>query len=137
MKKEIGNILRRFVNIAGYILFTLVITGPILHVIDGVDNTQIGYITICAFVAALSSLVFISSKELHGPAWWIREVLCILINVAVTLPITHYAGLWNSSTGLVVVTMIIIIIAFGNHLIEYLFDIRTASQLNKRLKELR
>ena len=137
MIKEIGNVLRRFVNISGYSMLILVITGPVLHLIDGVNNTQIGFIVICSFVAALSSLVFISSKELQGIYWWIRELLCIVINLAVTLPITHYAGLWHSTGGMIAVIAIIIVIAFGNHLIEYFIDIRTANMLNRKIKELR
>ena len=137
MVKEIENVLRRFVNIAGYSLLMLVIAGPVLHVLNGVNNTQIGCITVCAFVAALSSLIFISRRELQGFAWWLRELLCIMINLAVTLPITRYAGLWHSPVGMIVVIMIVIVIAFGNHLIEYLFDLRTSRRLNRKLKELR
>ena len=137
MLKEIGNILRRFVNISGYCLVMLFITGPVLHVIDGVSNTQIGYITVCAFAAALSSLVFISPKELQGASWWVREVLCVLINMAITLPVTYYVGLWQSAVGMVVVTLIIIVIAFGNHVIEFFLDLRTASRFNRKIRELR
>jgi hypothetical protein len=115
----------------------LVIMGPVLHVIDGVGNGQIGAIAICTFIAALSSLVFISGKELQGAAWWIREVVCLLINVAFALPVTYHVGLWHSVTGMTVMIIIIIMIAFGNHLIEFFFDMRTASQLNRKIRELR
>lgn len=137
MKKEIGNVLRRFVTITGYSMLMLVITGPILHIIDGVNNTQIGLITLCSFTIALSSLLFISSNELQGSAWWSREILCILINMAVTLPITHYAKLWQSPAGMIVIMVILLVIAFGNHLLEFLLDLRTANQLNRKLKEMR
>ncbi len=137
MGKEIRNILRRFVSISGYSLIMLVIMGPVLHVIDGVGNGQIGAIAICTFIAALSSLVFISGKELQGAAWWIREVVCLLINVAFALPVTYHVGLWHSVTGMTVMIIIIIMIAFGNHLIEFFFDMRTASQLNRKIRELR
>ena len=137
MIKEIGNVLRRFVTITGYSMLVLVVTGPVLHMIDGVNNTQIGLIAVCSFITALSSLMFISSKELHGLSWWIRELLCILINMAVILPITHYAGLWQTTIGMIVVMAIIIAIAFGNHLIEFFFDLRMANQLNRKLKEMR
>ena len=137
MIKEIGNVLRRFVTITGYSMLVLVVTGPVLHMIDCVNNTQIGLIAVCSFITALSSLMFISSKELHGLSWWIRELLCILINMAVILPITHYAGLWQTTIGMIVVMAIIIAIAFGNHLIEFFFDLRMANQLNRKLKEMR
>lgn len=137
MKKEIGNVLRRFINICGCTLMILVGTGPVLHIIDGIDNAQLGIITICSAAAALSSLLFISSEELHGASWWGREILCILINMAITLPLTHYAGVWHSAFGMIVVMLIVIVIAFGNHLIEFLFDIRTATWLNKKIRELR
>ena len=137
MKQEIGNVLRRFVNICGCTLIIMVIAGPVLHIIDGFNNTQIGFITICSGAAALSSLVFISSKELNGASWWVRELLCIVINMAVTLPLTHYAGLWHSTAGMNIVLLIIIAVAFGNHLIEFFFDMRTADQINKKIRELR
>ncbi len=137
MKKEIQNVLRRFVNICGCTLIIMLIIGPVFRIIDGIDNIQIGAVTICSTAAALSSLVFISSEELHGAAWWAREALCILINMAVTLPLTYYAGLWHSAVGMVIVIFVIIAIAFGNHLIEFFFDMRTAEQINKKIRELR
>ena len=137
MGKEIKNILRRFVSILGYCMIMLVIMGSVFHIIDGVNSVQTGAIAICAFIAALSSLVFISGKELQGAAWWIREVICLLINVAFILPVTYHVGLWHSVTGMIVMIVIIIMIAFGNHLIEFFFDMRTASQLNRKIRELR
>ncbi|MBQ1548126.1 MAG: hypothetical protein IIZ61_07000 [Lachnospiraceae bacterium] len=137
MKREFLNVLRRFINICGCTLIIMVVIGPLLRVIDGINNIQIGFLTICSGAAALSSLMFISKKELHGTAWWIREILCILINMAITLPLTHYAGLWHSTGGMIIVMIIVIVIAFGNHLIEFLSDMRTADQINKKIKELR
>lgn len=137
MKREIENIIRRFVSVSGFSIIVLFIIGPVLHIIDGINNTQLGIIVACDFVAALSSLVFISSKELRGASWWMREILCIAINLAVTLSLTHYALLWKSVTGMIVIIIIIIIIAFGNHLIEFVYDMNTAQQLNKKLKEMR
>jgi hypothetical protein len=137
MKKEIKNVLRRFVNISAFMLITMVLLGPVFHVIDGITNTQIGYLTLCAAISALSSLIFISSKELHGGAWWVREILCILINFAIIVPLTHFAMLWEETFGMIVVMAIIIVIAMGNHLIEFLYDMRVANQINKRIKELR
>lgn len=137
MKKEIGNILRRFVNVCGGILIIMVLMGPVFHIIEGINSTQIGCLTICAAAAALSSLVFISSKELHGAAWWGREIICILINMAITLPLTFYAGLWQGIPGMIVVMLIIIVIAFGNHLIEFLYDVWTAAQINRKIRELK
>ena len=137
MKQEIGNVLRRFVNICGCTFIIMLILGPLFHVIDGINNMQIGFITICCAAAALSSLVFLSPKELHGAAWWRRELLCIAINMAITLPLTHYAGLWRSTAGMVIVVLVVLVLAFGNHLIEFLFDMRTANQINKKIRELR
>ena len=57
--------------------------------------------------------------------------------MAITLPVTHHVGLWKSATGMVVVMLAIIVVAFGNHLIEFLFDMRTANELNRKIKELR
>lgn len=136
MKQELGNVLRRFVNISGCTFIIMLIIGPLLSVIDGISNRQIGFIALSTAAAALSSLVFISSKELHGGSWWLREILCIIINLVVTLPLTHYAGLWHSTGGMIIVIIIILVIAFGNHLIEFLFDMRTANQINKKIKEL-
>nr|WP_027870231.1 hypothetical protein [[Eubacterium] cellulosolvens] len=137
IKKEMGNIFRRFVYICGFALIITVITGPVFQIIDGLNNTQIAFIAVCSVAAALSSLVFLSSKELHGAAWWGRELLCVLINMAVTLPLTHHAGLWHTTNGMMLVTLLIIVIAFGNHLIEFLFDMKTASQLNRKIRNLR
>ena len=137
MGKEIRNIFRRFVSVSGYSLLVLVIAGPVLHITHGVSNIQIAAAGICSLVAALSSLVFISGTELHGAAWWIREILCLLINMAVTLPITYHAGFWHSVTGMLVIIIVIVLIAFGNHLIEFLFDLKTASLLNRRIRELK
>ena len=136
MKQEMGNVLRRFVNICGCTLIIMVIMGPVLHVLEGIDNAQIAIITICSGAAALSSLVFISPEEPHGLSWWVREIICILINMAITLPLTHYAGFWDSIVGMLVVMLIIIVIAFGNHLIEFFFDIRTADQINRKIREI-
>ena len=136
MKKEIGNVLRRFVNICGWALIIIVLMGPVFHIIEGVNSSQIGLLTICCGAAALSSLIFISETELHGSAWWAREILCILINMAITLPLTHMAGLWQTAVGMTVVMLIIIVIAFGNHLIEFLYDMWTADQINRKIREL-
>ena len=137
MEKEIRNIFRRFVSVSGYSLLVMVIAGPVLHIIDGINNIQIAAVGIFAFAAALSSLVFISRTELHGAAWWIREIFCLLINMAVALPITYYAGFWHSVTGMIIIILVIVVIAFGNHLIEFLFDLKTANQLNRRIRELK
>ena len=137
MGKEIRNVLRRFVSISGYCMLALFIFGPVLNILDGINNIQIASVTLCAAVAALSSLVFLSEKELTGTAWWVRELLCLLINMTVSIPVTWHAGLWQTMSGMNVVLLIIIAIAFGNHLIEFLFDLQTASQLNRKLKELR
>ena len=137
MKTEIGNVLRRFVNTCGCTLIILGVLGPVCHVIDGLNNAQIGCVMLCAAAAALSSLIFIAKEELHGFSWWVREVLCIAINMAITLPLTHVVGLWRSPVGMVVVMGIILVLAFGNHLIEFLFDMRTANQINKKIQELR
>ena len=107
MEKEIRNIFRRFVSVSGYCLLVLVIAGPVLHITHGINNIQIGSVGICAFAAALSSLVFISGTELQGTAWWIREMICLMINMAVTLPITYYAGFWHSVTGMIVVIIVV------------------------------
>ena len=135
MKQEIGNVLRRFVSICGCTIIIMVFIGPVLHVIDGLTNTQIGFLMLCAGGAALSSLFFISKEELHGAAWWWREILCIFINMAITLPLTYRAGLWHSAFGMGVVVVIVFAIAFGNHFIEYLFDLCTADQINKKIQE--
>ena len=137
MKREIGNVLRRFVNICCYIFIIMVIIGPVLHILEGINNTQIEFLTICAGVAALSSLVFISSRELQGAAWWGRELICLLINIAVVLPLTHYVGLWHSILGMITVIMLVIIIAFGNHLVEFIFDMWTAKQINNKISDIR
>lgn len=115
----------------------LFITGPLLGILNGINNLQIGAVTLCSFIAAVSSLIFISKKELSSAEWWIREIVCILLNSAVILPVTYFAGLWRSLIGMSVMMMVIILIAFGNHLIEYLFDLKTATQLNRKLKELK
>ena len=137
MKTEIGNVLRRFVNTCGCTLIIMVILGPVAHVIDGLSNAQIACLVLCDAAAALSSLVFLAKEELHGGAWWIREVLCIAINMAITLPLTHAVGLWRSALGMLLVMGIILVIAFGNHLIEYLFDLHMANRLNRKIQELR
>ena len=56
--------------------------------------------------------------------------------MAITLPLTHYTGFWDSIVGMLVVMLIIIVIAFGNHLIEFFFDIRTADQINRQIREI-
>ena len=137
MKKEIENIIRRFISVCGCSLVALFVCGPVLHIIDGINNTQIGIIVVCDLACALSSLVFISSKELHGASWWVREILCLAISMAVVLPLTHYAMLWNSLTGMIIMVIIVIVIAFGNHLLEFISDVNTAKQLNRKLKEIR
>ncbi len=137
MERELRNIFRRFISISGCSLLVLFITGPMLNILNGINNLQIGSVTVCAFAAALSSLMFISKRELSSAEWWVRETVCIMTNVAVALPVTYFAGLWHSLAGMIVMVMIIILIAFGNHLIEFLFDLKTASQLNRKLKEIK
>jgi hypothetical protein len=137
MKQEILNVLRRFINVCAGMLFIMVILGPVFEIVDGINNVQFAVLIICAAAAALSSLVFISKQELHGAAWWCREIICILINMAITLPLTFYAGLWKSLVGMLVVMLIILVIAFGNHFVEFLYDMKTANLINSKIKEMR
>ena len=137
MKKELGNVITRFINICCLTFIIMVFLGPVLHLIEGINNAQVGLLAICAAVAAFSSLVFISHQELHGISWWIREIICILINLIIILPLTFYAGLWHSLVGMVVAIVIILMVAFGNHLIEFVFDMITANEINEKIKELR
>ena len=96
MERELRNIFRRFISISGCSLLMLFITGPLLGILNGTNNLQIGAVTLCSFIAAVSSLIFISKKELSSAEWWIREIVCILLNSAVILPVTYFAGLWRS-----------------------------------------
>ena len=137
MIQEIANVLRRFVTICGITLLILVILGPLAHAINGISNIQLATLALCCAAAALSSLLFLSAEELHGMSWWVREILCIAINMAITVPLTHKVGLWQSTIGMMIVMVIILIIAFGNHLIEFLLDMRTAGEINKRIQEMR
>jgi hypothetical protein len=43
MKQEILNVLRRFINVCAGMLFIMVILGPVLGIVDGINNVQFAH----------------------------------------------------------------------------------------------
>lgn len=131
---ELSNIWRRFLNILGYIFIFLFLFGKVLHIIDNIAFFQIELLIIAALLSSFTSLLFLSKEELSEKDWWIRELVCIFINELLFIFITKRAGLWSDISGFAVITILVIVVSFGNHFIEYCIDLRTALQINARVK---
>ena len=96
-----------------------------------------GKILVFTLISLASLAVYFSNEELTPGAWWARTVIHLLLLEAVLLPLSHYWGFWQGGTDVIIYASFILLAVILWHLIDYGISIRTASEINERIRENR
>ena len=91
--------------------------------------TYFGQCLLLAFIALASLAVYYSKEELSQKAWWIRTIL--------HLPLAHHWQFWFDARDAVVYAIFILIGKVFWHIVDYSKNVKTAADVNKKLKERR
>ena len=70
-------------------------------------------------------------------AWWIRTILHLLLLEIILLPLAHYWKFWFDARDAVVYAIFILIGKVFWHIVDYSKNVKTAADVNRRLKEKR
>ena len=90
-----------------------------------------------AFIALASLAVYYSKEELSQKAWWIRTILHLLLLEIILLPLAHHWQFWFDAEDAVVYAIFILIGKVFWHIVDYSKNVKTAADVNKKLKERR
>ncbi len=129
---------RRYVTVYGIIMlctfFMCLLFNPAseLPVI-----TFFGRIMVFTLIGLLSLVVYYSKEELTVKAWWVRTVLHLLLLEAVLLPLAHHWGFWHSGPDIVIYAGFILLAKALWLLVDYGISIKTAAQINERIRRNR
>lgn len=75
--------------------------------------------------------------ELSQKAWWIRTILHLLLLEIILLPLAHHWQFWFDAEDAVVYAIFILIGKVFWHIVDYSKNVKTAADVNKKLKERR
>ncbi len=75
--------------------------------------------------------------ELSQKAWWIRTILHLLLLEIILLPLAHHWQFWFDARDAVVYAIFILIGKIFWHIVDYSKNVKTAADVNKKLKERR
>ena len=129
---------RRYVTIYGIIMlctfFMCLLFNPTseLPVVS-----YFGRIMVFTLLSLLSMVVYYSRDELTPKSWWLRTALHALLLEAMLLPLAHRWGFWYSGTDIIVYAAFILLAKALWHLVDYGISVRTAAQINERIRENR
>lgn len=99
--------------------------------------TYFGQCLLLAFIALASLAVYYSKEELSQKAWWIRTILHLLLLEIILLPLAHHWQFWFDARDAVVYAIFILIGKVFWHIVDYSKNVKTAADVNRRLKERR
>ena len=99
--------------------------------------TYFGQCLLLAFIALASLAVYYSKEELSQKAWWIRTILHLLLLEIILLPLAHHWQFWFDAEDAVVYAIFILIGKVFWHIVDYSKNVKTAADVNKKLKERR
>ena len=109
--------------------------------------TYFGQCLLLAFIALASLAVYYSKEELSQKAWWIRTILHLLLLEIILLPLAHHWQFWFDAEDAVVYAIFILIgkvfytlslhDALPIYIVDYSKNVKTAADVNKKLKERR
>ena len=99
--------------------------------------TFFGRIMVFTLIGLLSLVVYYSKEELTVKAWWVRTVLHLLLLEAVLLPLAHHWGFWHSGPDIVIYAGFILLAKALWLLVDYGISIKTAAQINERVRRNR
>jgi hypothetical protein len=97
--------------------------------------TYFGQCLLLAFIALASLAVYYSKEELSQKAWWIRTILHLLLLEIILLPLAHHWQFWFDAEDAVVYAIFILIGKVFWHIVDYSKNVKTAADVNKKLKE--
>ena len=96
-----------------------------------------GRIMVFTLIALLSLAAYCSKEELTVKAWWVRTVLHLLLLEAVLLPLAHHWGFWHSGPDIWIYALFILLAKVLWHLVDYSLHVKTAAQINERIRKNR
>ena len=99
--------------------------------------TFFGRIMVFTLIGLLSLVVYYTKEELTVKAWWMRTVLHLLLLEAVLLPLAHHWGFWHSGPDIVIYAGFILLAKALWLLVDYGISIKTAAQINERIRRNR
>ena len=82
-------------------------------------------------------MAYYSKEELSQKAWWIRTILHLLLLEIILLPLAHHWQFWFDAEDAVVYAIFILIGKVFWHIVDYSKNVKTAADVNKKLKERR
>lgn len=99
--------------------------------------TYFGQCLLLALIALASLAVYYSKDELTQKEWWFRTILHLLLLEIILLPLAHRWEFWFDANDAVVYAVFILIGKIFWHIVDYGKDVKTAADVNKKLKERR
>ena len=99
--------------------------------------TYFGQCLLLALIALASLAVYYSKDELSQKAWWLRTILHLLLLEIILLPLAHHWKFWFDAEDAVIYAIFILIGKVFWHIVDYSKNVKTAADVNRRLKERR
>ena len=136
--KDIIFWLRRFVMIYGIIMICTFFMCLFFNPTSELPVVSFfGRIIVFTFLGMVTLLAYYSKEELTKRQWWIRTVLHFGILEAVYLPLAHRWGFWYGKLDAVIYASFILFAKIMWHLIDYGISVKTASEINEKLRKRR
>lgn len=136
--KRILTWVRRFVMVYGILMISTFLMCLLFNPTSVLPVVSFfGRMFVFTLLAVLSTAVYYSKEELTPKAWWVRTILHLLLLEAVLLPLAYNWGYWHSGPDIVIYASFILLAKVFWHLIDYGMNARTATQINRRIRENR
>lgn len=136
MIKEIKEFFKRFVTIYGYSMLATVFFLEVFSPEAQVGKDFFVNMIIFSFVANIPSLIFIIKKEMTDQELMYCQIICVVLEILLLLPLGHHFGLWAGVAGFIAFLIITVIITFAVRFTLYSADAASARQMLERLKEI-
>ncbi len=96
-----------------------------------------GRCIILTLVCMATLIVYYSRKDLTPGAWWFRTLLHAILLEVLLLPLAHHWQFWYGRMDAVIYASFILAAKILWHLVDFGQSIRTAAQVNQRLRKRR